>query len=87
MKIFLSPQYIKSFKRLKKKNPQIISIVKEKITLFKINPNHSSLKLHKLQGKKLSLWSFWIKRDLRLTFTYVREGILFINIGTHQEVY
>lgn len=87
MKIFLSSAYLKSFRKLKKKNPKIILTVKEKIALFKLNPTHPSLRLHKLQGKKLSLWSFWIKSDLRITFIYVSEGVLFINIGTHEEVY
>lgn len=87
MKILLSSAYLKSFRKLKKKNPQIISTIKEKIALFKLNPTHLSLRLHKLQGKKLSLWSFWIKADLRITFIYVSEGVLFINIGTHREVY
>lgn len=87
MKIFLSSAYTKSFRKLKKKHPQIIPKIKENIALFNLNPTHPSLRLHKLQGKKLSLWSFWIKEDLRITFIYVSEGVLFINIGTHKEVY
>lgn len=87
MRIFLSAQFKKSFRKLKKKNPQIILTVKEKTEFFQENPRHPSLRLHKLQGKKIILWSFWIKSDLRITFTYVSKGVLFVNIGSHKEVY
>lgn len=87
MTIYLSSRYVKNFKKLKKKKPQITSKIKEKIRIFRLNPTHPSLKLHKLSGKKIDLWSFSIEEDLRTTFTYVEDGILLINIGSHKEVY
>lgn len=87
MKVFLANQFIRSFRKFKKKNPQIVSKVEKKIDFFKSNPLHPSLRLHKLKGKKIEIWSFWVEGDLRITFIYIPEGILLINIGTHKEVY
>ena len=71
---------MKKDSRLKKK------IRKQLGTLLK-NPNHSSLKLHKLEGRFYTNWSISIQKDIRLMFTYVKDGILLLDIGSHDEVY
>lgn len=53
--------------------------------LLKKNP--TSLRLHKLQGKMVTDWSITIEQDLRLIFTYVKDGVLLIDIGKHEDVY
>lgn len=87
MNIYLSKNFSRNYRKLLKKNPKLKIKVKEKMSLFEVNPLHPSLRLHKLQGKMVTDWSITIEQDLRLIFTYVKDGILLIDIGKHEEVY
>ena len=87
MRTFLGSSYLRSLRKQVKKNPQGYKKIKDKITLFQLVPSHPSLKLHKLKGEKQEVWSIYIEEDLRILFVYVEEGVLFINIGKHDEVY
>jgi len=51
------------------------------------NPKHPSLRLHKLEGKMIENWSFSVEDDIRMIFTYVDDGVLFVDIGSHKKVY
>ncbi len=60
----------------------------EKILILNLDINHPSLALHKLTGKLQNHWAFSLAYDLRVIFRYTPDGnILFIDIGTHDEVY
>jgi len=52
--------------------------------LFRQNPFHPSLRLHKLSGKLDGLWSISLDMRHRIVFSVVGEGvILFVSIGGH----
>jgi len=52
--------------------------------LFKENPFHLSLRLHKLKGKLEGLWSISIDMKHRIIFKSLEDGvILFVSIGMH----
>ncbi|MGE3279284.1 MAG: type II toxin-antitoxin system YafQ family toxin [Candidatus Altimarinota bacterium] len=52
--------------------------------LFRANPFHPSLRLHKLKGKLEGLWSISLDRKHRIIFKSMEDSsILFISIGTH----
>lgn len=52
--------------------------------LFRTNPFHPSLRLHKLKGRLEGLWSISITMSYRIIFDALENGdILFISIGTH----
>lgn len=87
MNIHLSKNFIRNYRKLLKKNPQIKNKIAEKLSLFKDNPAHPSLHLHKLQGKMVTDWSIAITSDLRLILVYVEDGVLLVDIGKHEEVY
>lgn len=87
MKIFVTKEFDRQFKKLLKKKPEIKQKVEYKINLFEINPQHPNLRLHKLKGKQQEDWSISIEEDLRLIFQYYPEGILLVDIGKHDEVY
>ena len=55
--------------------------------LFRDNPFHHSLRLHKLKGKLLGLWSISIDRNFRLLYSEDEHSIYFFDIGTHDQVY
>ncbi|MFN3851276.1 MAG: type II toxin-antitoxin system YafQ family toxin [Spirosomataceae bacterium] len=45
------------------------------------------MRTHKLSGKLKAFWSFSILYDLRVIFQFIDENTVFIDIGTHDEVY
>ena len=52
--------------------------------VFRKNPFHPSLRLHKLKGKLKGLWSISVDRRYRIIFEPMDKGkILFISIGIH----
>lgn len=58
--------------------------------LFIYDPFDSKLKTHKLSGKLKRLWSFSIEYDLRVVFFFTDEKprkAIFVDLGTHDEVY
>ena len=70
-------QFLKLPKTIQKK-----ACKKEKI--FKENPFHPSLRLHKLKGKLEGLWSISIDMKYRIIFKSLEDGvILFVSIGMH----
>ena len=87
MNIYVSSSYIKSHRRLTKKNPQLVEKIKEKVSLFQIDPTYPSLRLHKLAGKEIEQWSISISSNIRVVFQYTTDGILLTDIGSHDEVY
>ena len=87
MTIFFAPSYAPPYKKLIKNNPRLKTTIKEKIELFISSPNHPSLRLHKLTGSPYDDWSISLTDDLRIIFSYAEDGVLFTDIGSHDEVY
>jgi mRNA-degrading endonuclease YafQ of YafQ-DinJ toxin-antitoxin module len=60
----------------------------ERVTIFQNNPFDPKLKTHKLSGQLKDLWSFSIEYDVRVIFSFIDDKkALFVDIGTHKEVY
>lgn len=87
MNVYLSKNFIKASKKLTKNNLLIKEKIKEKIKLFTNNPKHPSLKLHKLKGKMVEDWSFSVEGNIRIILTYIEDGVLLVDVGSHDEVY
>lgn len=85
--------FSESFKRVLKKKIKNNVLPEQKFwnrtQLFINNPFNHQLKTHKLSGKLKDLWSFSIEYDLRVVFYFEeeQEKAVFINFGTHDEVY
>lgn len=79
---------IHTSQNLRKQFSELPKNIKEKAIkteeLFRGNPFHPSLRLHKLKGKLEGLWSISLDRKHRIIFKSMEDGtILFISIGTH----
>lgn len=77
--------YDEDFEKQFKKLPKVIQKKACKTELlFRQNPFHPSLRLHKLEGKLKHLWSISLDKKYRIIFKSMEEGvILFISIGVH----
>jgi mRNA-degrading endonuclease YafQ of YafQ-DinJ toxin-antitoxin module len=82
-----------SFKKVFIKRIKATELEKEfwtVVELFILDPFDSRLKTHKLSGKLKNLWSFSVEYDLRVIFFFTKDQpkkAIFIDIGTHDEVY
>ena len=82
-----------SFKKVFKKRVKSSEIETEfwiRLELFVDDPFDARLKTHKLSGTLKDLWSFSIEYDLRVVFYFTKDKpkkAVFVDIGTHDEVY
>jgi mRNA-degrading endonuclease YafQ of YafQ-DinJ toxin-antitoxin module len=89
MEVAFSDSFKKTFKK------RIKSTVAEaefwlRLELFIDNPYESKLKTHKLSGKLKGLYSFSVHSSLRVVFYFTKDNpvkAIFVDIGTHDEVY
>lgn len=88
IEVTFATSFKKSFrKRIKGIEPEEKRFY-QKLKIFLSNPHHPSLKTHKLSGELKDLWSFSIDYDLRIVFYFSAPSkAVFIDIGTHDEVY
>lgn len=79
--ISVSKNFIKRFKKLPR---NIRDIADVKVDVFRKNPFHNSLRLHRLNGELEGLWSISIDKKNRIIFKVKDENIIiFISIGKH----
>ena len=87
IEIAFSSSFKRAFKKISKNKP-VERKFWEKTKLFITEPFHPYLKTHKLSGKLEDLWSFSVEYDLRVIFYFTdKTHAIFIDIGTHNEVY
>lgn len=81
MRIFLSPQFEKSYKKIPR---EIQLLLQKKEKTFRINPYHPSLKTHKLFGKLKKISSFSVNYNYRVVFRFIeKNAVIFYDVGTH----
>ena len=81
--------YQKREKAFLRKHPDVRERYFKTLLLLEQNPFHPSLRLHPLQGALTGLHSVSISMQYRITLELeLRENeIVFVNVGTHGEVY
>ncbi len=89
MEISFDDAFKKSFrKRIKNKAAE--KDFWQRVDLFINDPFTPTLRTHKLSGTLKGYWSFSIEYDLRVVFYFTSDKpkrAVFIDIGTHNEVY
>lgn len=88
-KLVQTDSYLKVAAKFFKKHPELLEKYKKALTILVTNPQHPSLRLHKLQGKLKNFHSVSIDLSYRLIIEFEIQDnqILLINIGTHDQVY
>ncbi|MFC2131922.1 type II toxin-antitoxin system YafQ family toxin [Bacteroidota bacterium] len=88
MEISFSNSFKRAFKKKIKGNQSLEDKFWDRIEIFKENPFDDRLKTHKLSGKLNELHSFSVAFDLRVIFSFFeKDKAIFLNIGSHEEVY
>lgn len=85
MKFRSTKFFDKEYSKITHHNP----VLKKKITKHLLqltqNPNHPSLRLHKLTSS--SYWSISIDKSIRVIVKLEKDWITAANVGKHEDVY
>ena len=85
MEIHTSAHFQRRYKKLSR---EIKDKAKKQEKLFIANRFDSRLDTHKLHGKDADKWAYSIGYTYRIKFLFLGgEKILYLDIGTHDEVY
>ncbi|RJP65924.1 MAG: type II toxin-antitoxin system mRNA interferase toxin, RelE/StbE family [Candidatus Abyssobacteria bacterium SURF_17] len=84
--------FLRALKRVVRRHPEKRRDIEVTLRFLLANPFAPQLETHKLKGKLSGSWACSVGRDLRIIFDFVKdekgkEGILLLEIGTHEEVY
>jgi len=84
-KLIFTESYLKREKKFLKRHPELVERYKKILRLLELNPNHPSLRLHKLKGKLADKYSVSITMSYRiiLMFAVTEKGIVLIDVGNH----
>jgi len=87
--IRFTQKYEKIAKKFFKKHTNLKEKYIKTINILQLNPNHPSLRLHKLQGKLKEYYSVSLDMEYRLIidFIVIDNVIYLIDIGSHDNVY
>lgn len=87
--LIYTDSYLKRAKKFFKKHADLIVQYEKTLKLLEVNPNHPSLRLHKLHGKLSELYSVSINISYRISIDFLieKDQIIPIDIGTHDDVY
>lgn len=84
--IKFSPAVYKKLQTIQSKDTKLFKKIQKQLKLFKEDPKHKSLRLHKVTREVKNSWSISIDKSFRMIYT--EDGfIYFFEIGTHDEVY
>ena len=88
-KIVITDSYKKRVLKFLKKHPDMLDRYVKALAIMEVDPNHPSLRLHKLKGKLQAYSSVSITMEYRMVidFVIVDKEIIPIDIGTHDDVY
>ena len=89
MEVSFSSSFKRTFRK-RIKNTTTESDFWVALEVFINDPFDARLRTHKLSGELKSLWSFSVQYDTRVVFFFTEDKppkAVFIDIGTHNEVY
>ncbi len=89
IEIAFASSFKHAFKKKVKSRKEIEKLFWDTVEVFTNDPFHPSLKTHKLSGQLKNFWSYSIEYDLRVIFFFEDNNskAIFIDIGSHNEVY
>jgi mRNA-degrading endonuclease RelE of RelBE toxin-antitoxin system len=87
--IIFTESYEKKAKKFLKKHPELIGQYEKTLKLLELNPNHPSLRIHKVNIQGNDVFSVSINISYRITVDILitELEIIPINIGSHDDVY
>jgi mRNA-degrading endonuclease RelE of RelBE toxin-antitoxin system len=82
VEIIYLPRFVKTYKKL---SPNLQEEVRDKIELFRQDPGHPFLKIHKLHGILKKNHAFSVNYQYRIVFQYLsKEKVVLLCVGDHE---
>ena len=85
MNLYPTPHFKRKLKQKIKNEPSLQLKIKQKLNLLTKQSNHSSLRLHKLKGKRINQYSIHIKSNLRIIFLKEKNNYILTDLITHDQ--
>jgi toxin HigB-1 len=84
MELVATKKFKRQLKKTIKNNPRYAILIKNKLRLLRNNPSHPSLRRHKIDS---DTYSISIDMSMRITFLWQDDTVIFLEVGSHDEVY
>lgn len=85
MNFHLTKSFQNKAGKLCRKNAQLKTSFKKQFALFQKNPQHPSLKFHKLKDRHSEQYAIWIEEDLRALCVIERGTYIFFDLVKHDQ--
>lgn len=87
--LVITESYKKKAKKFFSKHPEVVKQYGKVLKLLCLNPQHPSLRLHKLSGKLEGIFSVSINISYRMLINFIIKDnqIVPIDVGSHDDVY
>ena len=80
-KAYTTSNFRKKFDNLSK---EVQKITVSKIIIFENNFLHPGLNVHKLKGKFSAFWAFYVTKNYRILFRFLKANeVIYYDIDTH----
>ena len=88
-KLIFTESYGNRANKFLKKHPEIHSQYEKTLKIIELNPNHPSLRLHKLKRNLSEIYYISKNISYRITIDFIvqEDTIIPFNIGTPEEIY
>ncbi|PIS18070.1 plasmid stabilization protein [Candidatus Collierbacteria bacterium CG09_land_8_20_14_0_10_46_12] len=80
-----SQNYIKEYHKIIKNNPSLIPKISKVLRFLSLDPNHPSLRLHKVGGK--DIYSVSVTMSIRMIVLFRSSSIILLAIRPHDSAY
>lgn len=88
LKIRVTGKFDNDLKDLLNSEPGLEVTIKQRIKLFRRNPQDTRLDNHPLTGRLKDKWAFGITEDIRIVYEWLSKTTArFLAIGSHIKVY
>ena len=85
--IYFDKVFEKNYQKRVLRDKRLHELYKKAVTLFIEDPQHPDLHVHELKGRMNNKKAFSVDDDCRVIFIEDPDKFLFLDIGTHDEVY
>lgn len=81
-------RFEKHYRKRIRNNKRLDYIFRKRVEQFVISPECKELRNHQLIGKEKRIFSFSITGDIRCLYKWIdKETVLFLDIGSHNQMY
>ena len=88
-RLIFPDSYLQRARKFFRRHPELRRQYQKTLELLELNPHHPSLRLHALEGRLSGLSSVSINLSYRIVIEMIirEREIIFVNVGSHDQVY